>query len=238
MINFEQKKQAVWRRIQKKLGFRAPPEVRKAIDEMAGSVYSKEELKEYELTVHPFMVVAKLAAKSTYLPPQRNTSNNREPYLRSLQKRLYLVNFVIDHHLELILHKNTRFPQVYPFRPRFNWKQICNKWNDTHSYDSMTPPVLKATYYRAAADKNVQKEFFKNLTKETNQGLLDIEVSGEITRKTVNNIRKFLCVRPSKMSPSEEAGFKSASIAIEEYLKEYLNYKKLKGAQNERREGN
>jgi len=38
---------------------------------------------------------------------------------------------------------------------------MCIEWNSTHSYDSMTPSVLKATYYRAAADKDVQEEIFR-----------------------------------------------------------------------------
>ena len=196
--NFEQRKQTVWARAQKDLGFYAPPEVREAIDIEAGPVRDSEDLEYYKGTVILLLHIAKLQAIVGHLPPQRNNSNNRsksKPRPRALRKRLYLVEFVIDHQLAVKSRKKTS-------RRRINWKQICNEWNDAHSYDPMTPPVLKATYYRAAADKYVQINMFKNQLKVVGQSLEKAVEEMHLNQPVLDTVEKLLRIPKNKIPSS------------------------------------
>jgi hypothetical protein len=74
---------------------------------------------------------------------------------------------------------------------RFNWKKICDKWN-AQSYDTMTPLVLKATYHRAAADKEVQKTILIKQGKLLMQNLEKTLDEGQINQNTINSLRIFL----------------------------------------------
>lgn len=195
--DYERGKKLVWARVQKKLEFIAPPEVKKYIDSEAGLVHDSEDLEAYEGTVTSLLFVAKLQAMFQYLPPQRFSSGtsskkNRKLYLRPLQRRSHLVDFVIKHQLTMRTRKNIS-------RRRFNWRQICNQWNDAHSYDIMNPLVLKATYYRAAADKEVQKAVITRQIKLLEKSLEKTLYEGSMNEGVIDNLRTLLQIPRSKM---------------------------------------
>lgn len=198
-INYEQRKKLRWARVQKKLEFSAPPEVKKYIDSEAGPVNDSEELDAYEGTVMSLLSAAKLQAMSQYLPPPRSdpskgSKGEKKLYLRPLQKRSHLVDFVIKNQLTMRTRKNVS-------RRRFNWRQMCDRWNDAHSYDIMKPSVLKATYYRAARDKEVQKVVITSQGKLLEKSLEKTLYEGSINEGVIDNLRILLHIPRNKMPP-------------------------------------
>ena len=194
----ESDRKRVWARVQKDMAFLAPSSVREYIDEQAGPVQDSEDLEDYEGTVRSLLGVAKMQAVSRCLPSQKSKScmdgkGRRKVYAGPLQKRSYLVSFVIDQHL-------TMKPRRSASSRRFNWKQICDQWNaQSRPYEAMAPLRLKAKYYKAAADKEVQRTFF---AKQANLLLLDLERSldeGRINRGVIDNLMRLMKMRRDRM---------------------------------------
>ena len=77
-------------------------------------------------------------------------------YQRCFEKRLYLVEFVMDRRLT-IANWNRR---SFALRKRINWRELCEEWNKSHPNDPMSPEVLKVRYYRAIAEEDVKREYF------------------------------------------------------------------------------
>lgn len=163
-IDWKQEKQRVLARIQKEIGFRAPPSLKAYIDQRAGAVYDREDLGEYEGTARDFMEAAKRGISAKYLtssdseksqnPSWKSQNPTKKRYQRPLKKRLYLVDFIIRKQL-------TSRKQPNRIRKTIRWKDICSAWNEAHPNDPMTPKVLKATFYRATRDEDLQREYLK-----------------------------------------------------------------------------
>ena len=152
-INFEQRKRA-WARVQRQLGFYAPKNVRRSIEE---ELERTEDMEDYEGSVGDFLRIGKLFAASSYLPKPKTPQNPpKKRYQRPFQKRLHLVYFVIGKQLSSKKQQNK-------IRKRINWGDTCKAWNETHPNDQMTPKVLKSTFYRAVADEDLQQEFKKEM---------------------------------------------------------------------------
>lgn len=157
--DFERRKRNVLASVQKNIGFRAPPKVKEAIDQMAGAVYDERDLEEYRVTAKRLMELAKLAMTLSYLPSPKTPKNPpTSRYQRPFRKRLHLVEFIIAHRLT-----ERKRRQSASIRRRINWKNTCAAWNESHPYDPMTPEVLKATFYRAIADEDVQRGFSEEM---------------------------------------------------------------------------
>lgn len=97
-------------------------------------------LKKLDIRLSDFMDMMALLTErqegrpSNRKPPiVRNSSQRR--YGKCLERRKYLVSFVID--------------KKGGVSKRANWKQITNDWNKANPSDKMNSLVLKAEYYRA-----------------------------------------------------------------------------------------
>ena len=55
--------------------------------------------------------------------------------------------------------------QIFSPHKRIKWGPVCDKWNKEHPYDLMTPAVLKVEYYRATAEKDIQRDYFLSVAK-------------------------------------------------------------------------
>ena len=194
MKDFERQKRDIWTCVQKELGFRASPEVKEIIHEVAGDIVCLEDVDCYANSVYEMLHIVKLNAMAQYLPPQKKTPDNRKKmYLGAFQKRLHLVEFIINHQLALRRYKNKRI----------KWKQTCVAWNAAHPYAPTTPQVLKATFHRAAAEENVQTAIYLNQEKEARQLLNSLMgVAKEkmppiaLIESVIDNYRKLAMVVP------------------------------------------
>ena len=175
MKNEEQYKKAVWQQAQREVGIPVPPLIRSAFDTSAAT----DNIEKYKRNVYAFTQAYKLEMASKLLPrPQKIQKGPRGPYQRSLNKRAHLVRFVIDKQLT---YRNSNQPS-YKDRPRIKWKKIRDAWNEAHPYDLMTPAILKATYYRAAKDSDVQQQciaswwndLFEELQNELSSGAISL----------------------------------------------------------------
>jgi hypothetical protein len=171
----------------------------------ANLIHDEVDLEDYEGTVTYYLYVAKLQAMSQCFPPLRSNSSTgsqrgKKLYLRPLQKRSHLVDFVIKNQLTMRTRKNVS-------RRRFNWRQMCDRWNDAHSYDIMKPSVLKATYYRAAADKEVQKAVITRQTKLLVKSLKKALDEEWIDEGVIDNLRIFLQIPINKMPSRFQEGY-------------------------------
>ena len=163
MSKLETHKKSIWSRVQRECGYRVPLNVKESIEEHVGDIddYTCPDLEtglnDYEDYIRDYIGLAKLIAKGSYLTPlNKQKTQSRKRYQRPFKKRLHLVEFIISRQLSL---RRLRHASSTP-RRRINWKWICEEWNKDHPYDIMTPAVIKATYYRAMSDIDVQKELF------------------------------------------------------------------------------
>jgi hypothetical protein len=153
-----QKRRRTWARLQKQLEFYAPKGLRKFIENRNEDV---EDIEDYEAMVEEHLSIAKQVAAISYLP-QLKVSQNPSPnpsqrrYQRPFQRRLHLVYFVIGMQISSKKQRNK-------IRKRINWGDTCKAWNEAHPNDSMTPKVLKATFYRAVREEDLQREFKKEM---------------------------------------------------------------------------
>jgi len=180
-IDWEGEKEKVLARAERKIGFHAPPQLKKYIDEKVGPIYEREGLADYELTVRDYLKAAKLGTIARYLTPSAKPQNSpKKPpnppekrYLRPFKKRLYLVDFIISRQLTIRKQRNK-------IRKTINWEDTCRAWNEAHPNDPMTPKVLKATFYRAITDKALQREYLEQKGVGEHLKGMGIEIEGGV----------------------------------------------------------
>ena len=80
----------------------------------------------------------------------------RGRYERCFKRRLRIVELVAGSVLTIV---NLALQIFTPHR-RIKWGPVCDKWNKANPDDIMTPAILKAEYYRAIKDKDMQREYF------------------------------------------------------------------------------
>jgi len=78
------------------------------------------------------------------LSPKTESAGSPGEYQRSLEKRLYLMNFVTKDMLD--------WPHIRShslnFKPkRINWTNLSKEWNKMHPHDLRTPDNLRSEYY-------------------------------------------------------------------------------------------
>ena len=148
-IELEQRQRA-WARLQRVLKFHAPENVRRILEKR---LEGTRDIEDYEGMVEDYLDLGKLFTNSISSPKHNTPQNSsRKRYQRPFQKRLHLVYFIIG---QQISSKKQR----KKIRKRINWETTCKAWNEAHPNDPMTPKVLKATYYRAVGEEDLQQEF-------------------------------------------------------------------------------
>lgn len=225
--SFEQRKRAIWIKLQRELGFNASPELKSAVDKEAGPVLVSEDLDSYEGTVRSMLGIARIQAVSQYLNfhrfvrAKRRNDANRKIYPRPLQRRTYLVSFVIKHQLLIKVRKNSS-------SRRFNWRKICKIWNDAHPHYNMSPLVLKATYYRAAADGTVIELMMLNQLERCEKIFHDTLYKGEKSAELTYNLALLFNIPIENMSDSFQLQYNSLLKTISPLLERvYGNKKKI-----------
>lgn len=156
----------VWREIEIEYGESIPSGIRELVEE-----YVEPDLRDYDsrnqeslkatmqlitdLNMRAFKLGKYFASRKRV---KRSTSKgSRGPYGRPFEKRLYLVEFVVDGHLTIANRKGRSFA----LRKRINWKRVCAEWNEAHSHDPpMRPDELRMRYYNYIAHENIQREYF------------------------------------------------------------------------------
>lgn len=161
-MNLDKEKKAEWRKQERQWGIYMPQPVRKVIEDIAGPVCHYGDVEDFKGTLTDFMRLTHAVLQHMANVNKRQSANEpgeatgRKRYQRSFEKRLHLVEFVAEHELTV----KSLLEETFAHHTRFNWKQICTDWNEAHPYDPMTPAVLKATYYRAIAQLDIQREYF------------------------------------------------------------------------------
>ena len=145
---FEERKQALWARLERKNGLPFNEKFRDKMEQRYADHGAEVDLQDLKGGVEDFIQLWRVRS---YLPATRTPRHPpQKKYQRPFRKRVYLVNFVINHQLQASVRKRT-----LDLRRRINWKTTCEAWNKAHPHDPMTPSVIKATYYRAVVDNDV-----------------------------------------------------------------------------------
>lgn len=161
MRDLAKKKQDIWAKWERTSGVPLPQTFRDLVeqdyDDYDGEIY----LSDLDGGIEDFF---KKIVALQYLPSSRKPKAPvpQKRYQRSFNKRLHLVDFIIGRQLTIRNHRQRSFTH----QRRINWKQTCEDWNEAHPYDLMTPEVLKATYYRAVAEEDIQREYFDRKYRE------------------------------------------------------------------------
>ena len=204
-INFEQRKRA-WARVQRQLGFYAPKNVRRSIEE---ELERTEDMEDYEGSVGDFLRIGKLFAASSYLPKPKTPHNPpKKRYQRPFQKRLHLVYFVIGKQLSSKKQRNK-------IRKRINWGDTCKAWNEEHPNDQMTPNVLKSTFYRAVGEEDLQREFIKEKNRTIGEALWIARLQGVIEPQDLVSAWAFLFALREMICKESGEHFDSRELELE-----------------------
>ena len=153
-MNFEKRKEALWAKWGRNLGMSLSEDFRTMFEDGLGFKDEEVDLKDLNGLLSDFFDRVKAL---DYLPSRKKPKHPAQKrYQRSFNKRLYLVDFIIGQQLTI---RNLR-RKSFALHRRINWKQACKAWNEAHPHDPVTPEVLKATYYRAIVEEDIQREYF------------------------------------------------------------------------------
>ena len=156
----EKRQAAMWASCEKKLGGTLPQDFRTYLEAEAGEGAADEDIALDDLNglMKEFMHKVELANLQKYFSSRKKSkdSASRKRYQRCFEKRLYIVSFIIGHRNPIIFE----WPEAFALE-RFDWKQVCAKWNEAHPYDRMSPELLKVRYYRAIAEEDIQQEYLR-----------------------------------------------------------------------------
>jgi len=92
-------------------------------------------------------------------PKEKIDKELHKTYQKTLERRVYLVNYVLRKHI-MLKNRNKRDISL---RSRINWEQMYIDWNKEHPCNPMTKKVLKDTFYRAIKEREIQDRFFDKL---------------------------------------------------------------------------
>jgi hypothetical protein len=157
---FEERKQATWRKWERRLNLPLSAKFRQAFE--ADLVFNDTEVRLKDLDDALTDFFKRVAALQYFPSPKQASHRPGKRYQRAFQKRLHLIDFVIEEQLTL----RNLWQRSFAGHKRINWGKTCNAWNEVHPYDPMTSKVLKATYYRAIAQEDIQQVYFKEKYRE------------------------------------------------------------------------
>ena len=207
-----ERKISFWRRIENEQKIRVNQNVKEEVDRRFGYIDDESGWEEYEQSIRDAVNLLKLHTITSYFPQPKNAHATNKQYNGPLQKRTYLVNFILKDQLSV------RFRN--PKKCRFNWKRLTETWNAGHRYCPMTPAVLKATYYRAVSDGYVQK----NIINSAMIDLYSVLVGTNDTKFDLNyklrRLRDFLIVYKMLGSQAQDERWESFISQVENVINE------------------
>ena len=165
----EPSRQRFWAKMARRYGVHLPPPLRDQLERESGrdecNPCDREEvgvfLSDLNGVAEDFLAKVRHLQDDQYLKRLLGSRTASKPastgkkYQRCFEKRLHLVDFVVGRRLT----EGNLVSRSLALHRRFKWRQICGQWNESHPYDQMTPDVLKATFYRAVRDHDLQEEF-------------------------------------------------------------------------------
>lgn len=164
MKDFEEKKQAIWARWERKIRIPLPQGFRDLMEkDYLDTVGGREGLTDLEGSLEDFF--SKVMALEYFPSPKKaNKPGKRYQRLRvkSIEKPLNLVAFIIGQQLTV----DNLWRRNFTSRKRIRWERVCETWQQAYPDDPITPAVLKATFYRYVADPDIQKEYFNRKYRE------------------------------------------------------------------------
>ena len=199
MTDIDKYKDNYLKRLQDTEGIYIPPYLRAAIK----SVEKTGTIEKWMSSANALVRAHKLDEESKFRPRSKKNKvphqASRGPYPRSLNKGLYLVDFVIGKELKLKHFKNRSFG-----RRRIGWKKVCMDWNEAHPHDTRTPDNLKKAFYRAINDENIQREYWDKRYKEFNDSI----------NKTLEPIRRIMAETFMAFSKKSEGALGQSLFTI------------------------
>jgi len=167
----ERRRQALYHKWEKKVGLPFSEEFRKGFEPF-DDPDDNEVLQDIESNLQAFF--GKLHDLS-YFPEQPKKERNNRPRkryqrLRSLEKPMELIRFVIGDQLTL----GDLFGRHFLQRKRIKWKQTCEAWREAHPGDPIKPAVLKASFYRYIADPDIKEAYFDSEFRRLLEGIRSI----------------------------------------------------------------
>ena len=175
----EIEKRSVWSAFETKIGEKVSGEGRRQIEAIFGltneDTYAVD-LRDYlQIFAQSIVVMNNFSSWDRYFSSrkQRVVSPNKKQYHRPFEKRLKLVNLVTDH-LVTIFNMEHRSPDGFDHPlaflndriPRIRWNEVCSQWNRDNPHDQKNLATLKVEYYRAIAEKDIQREFAKRINEK------------------------------------------------------------------------
>lgn len=155
--DWNREKDKVWRQAQKAVGIPVTKQLREAIEDRAGPVRDDTELEDYKATIYSDLELVRMGlVRGKFPEPRKPKKPPKKRYPRSVRRRLYLVQFVINQQLTSTKRRGR-------IRRRIKWKEICGAWNEAHPNDPATPEYLRRTFGRAVRDEDVQQEYFRQI---------------------------------------------------------------------------
>jgi len=159
--DFEKRKAALWTKWEKAERARFPEPLREKWENDAGLMEGETEIALTDLNgiiedrLRDFKyieITSYFSGRSKPIGP-----NPKKRYQRCFEKRLYLVEFIMERYLS----KANRERKSILLRKRIKWKQMCIEWNKAYPNDHMSPEVMKVKYYRAITEEDIQQEYLK-----------------------------------------------------------------------------
>ncbi len=154
--DFERRKKAVWEELEKEYDFPVAEKIRNYLEveevgaprdyidgDPEGEDVYLESLKSVVRRYFTFLELFELKVKPSNGEPPRRKEIRRKWF----ERRLYLVNFVLDKGLN-------------PKTRRIDWKRITTEWNTANPSDTISLPTLKNEYYHALKDEPLMAQFF------------------------------------------------------------------------------
>ena len=174
--DFREAKDAIWAKWERKVRMPLPQEFRDEIERDLDRGPGDEDITLADLDglIWEFFDKFERLEYLSSRKPKHSASSKR--YHRCFEKRLYLVEFVMDRRLTIANWKRKSFA----LRKRINWKRVCAEWNKAHPHDPMSPATLKVRYYRAIAEEDIQRELDKKRPLQKGAHKLKLTVPKEL----------------------------------------------------------
>lgn len=165
--DFEKQKREIWARYEGELKITVPNRLRRYIENEVNEP-DEDDLEGLECSIPSYIractIYADWVRNSTQNSPQNKLedSNPKRVYRKPFEKRIYLVEFVV----EKVLTFHNLINRSFTPHKRIGWKKLTEVWNKKHPYNIITPEWLRTEFYRIIRDASMQHEFFDRRDKE------------------------------------------------------------------------
>ncbi len=191
----EQRRQSIFRKYERTYGTTLSKDFRAKFEEDAGSSGDDEiSLDDLDGVLKDFFERVKLLVYlSSRKKPKKPVSRKR--YDLCFENRLSLVGFV--------LARRPYEENSFILRKRLNWEQIWAEWKATSPHDSVSLKVLKVRYYRAIADEDIQREYYRRRY----HAIADLKDSSFVVYMFNNSLEELSRLMMMTSSPDDLARF-------------------------------